>query len=57
MALYVINVANFKETTSFFKLSNLVEKLHLAIPTGAQQHIQGAFVCLHHIPTTAIIEK
>jgi hypothetical protein len=56
-ALYVIDTTELKKTTFFFKLSNLIEKLNLDIPKGAQQHIEGAFVCLHRIPPTAIVEK
>lgn len=43
-----------QKTNHLFRLSDLVEKLSLDIPEGAGQHIQGAFICLHHIPATAI---
>jgi hypothetical protein len=56
-ALYVIDMDGLKNMTSFFKLNDLVERLNLDIPEGAQQHMQGAFVCLHHIPATAIVDK
>ena len=56
-ALYVIDTAELETTTSLFKLSTLVEKLNVHIPQGARQHVRGGFVCLHHIPSTAIAEK
>ncbi|KIW14715.1 hypothetical protein PV08_07499 [Exophiala spinifera] len=56
-ALYVINAIELKETTPIFKLSSLVQMLKLVIPDGAQQHIQGAYLCLHRVPQAAIINK
>jgi hypothetical protein len=53
--LYVINTVELPETTQVFRLSDLVEKLSLGIPEVAKQHIQGAFLCLHHIPASAIV--
>ena len=55
-ALHTVSTIHL-ESKSFFKLSDLVEKLCLEIPEGAKQHIHGAFICLHHIPATAIVEK
>ena len=56
-ALYVIDTTELRSTTLLFKLSNLVRRLSLNIPQGAQQHIEGAYLCLHRIPTAAIVEK
>lgn len=55
-ALHTVSTIHL-ESKSFFKLSDLVDKLCLEIPEGAKQHIHGAFICLHHIPATAIVEK
>jgi hypothetical protein len=52
--LHIIDTTQLKTTTPFFKLSNLVEKLNLTIPAGALQHVQGAFICMHRIPETAL---
>ncbi|KAL8769052.1 MAG: hypothetical protein Q9209_004838 [Squamulea sp. 1 TL-2023] len=41
--------------TLMFKLSELVESLNLTLPDGALQHVDGAYLCLHKIPTTAIV--
>jgi hypothetical protein len=54
-SLHIIDTTQLKMTTPFFKLSNLVDKLNLDIPRGAQQHIQGAFICLHRIPLSALV--
>lgn len=54
--LYTVNTIGL-DSKSFFKLSDLVEKFDLEIPKGAKQHIHGAYVCLYHIPATAIVEK
>jgi len=54
-ALYVINTVELAKTTQVFRLKDLVEKLSLGIPEVAEQHIQGAFLCLHHIPASAIV--
>lgn len=56
-SLYVINTGKMVDTNHFFKLSDLVEELDLDIPKSAGQHIRGAFMCLHRIPTTAIVER
>jgi hypothetical protein len=56
-ALYVINTTELRKTTSIFKLGSLIAVLNLDIPEGAQQHIQGAYLCLHRIPPAAIIQK
>ncbi|THV50027.1 hypothetical protein BGAL_0168g00090 [Botrytis galanthina] len=53
--LYVINTVELLKTTQVFRLHDLVEKLSLDIPDVAKQHIQGAILCLHHIPTSAIV--
>jgi hypothetical protein len=53
--LYVIDTVKFRKSTHFFRLSDLVVKLSLDIPVVAKQHIQGAFLCLHHIPASAIV--
>ena len=55
--LYVIDTTEIRGTTSFFKLSSLVRRLSLEIPRSAQQHIQGAYLCLHRIPPAAVAEK
>jgi hypothetical protein len=39
-----------------FKLSTLVEKLPVMIPDAASQHIEGAYLCLHSVPSEAIVE-
>lgn len=56
-SLHIINTVELRNTHKFFKLSDLVEKLSLDIPEGAGQHIRGAFICLHRIPATAIVER
>jgi hypothetical protein len=53
----VIDTTKIISTIHFFKLSDLVEELDLDIPKDAGQHIRGAFLCLHRIPTTAILES
>jgi hypothetical protein len=55
--LYVIDTTELRRTTLFFKLSSLVRRLSLDIPRGAQQHIEGAHLCLHRIPPAAVVEK
>ena len=39
-----------------FKLSTLVEMLPVMIPDAASQHIKGAYLCLHSVPSEAIVE-
>ncbi len=39
-----------------FKLSDLDASIGLDIPHRALQHVKGAYLCLHAIPTTAITE-
>jgi len=56
-SLHVIDTTKIISTIHFFKLSDLVEELDLDIPKDAGQHIRGAFLCLHRIPTTAILES
>lgn len=55
--LYTIDTASISTTHTFFKLGDIVNTLRVTIPQGAQQHIKGAFVCLHGIPTSAIQES
>ena len=45
------------ESKTFFKLSDLVEKLCLELPEGAKQRVHGAFICLHRVPATAIVDE
>lgn len=56
-ALYTIDATALKQTTLIFKLSTLVDALKLAIPQKAQQHVQGAYLCLHRISPSTIINK
>lgn len=53
----MIDATELSKTTLFFKLNSLVRRLNLDIPQGAQQHIKGAYLCLHRIPRIAIVEK
>ena len=39
-----------------FKLSTLVQMLPVIIPDAASQHIKGAYLCLHSVPSNAIVE-
>jgi hypothetical protein len=55
--LHVVDTVELRKTTHIFRLSDLVERLNLDVPEGAGQHIQGAFICLHHIPASAIVES
>jgi hypothetical protein len=55
--LYVIDVTKLISTNYFFKLSDLVEDLDLEILGSAGQHKRGAFLCLHRIPASAIVES
>ena len=34
-----------------------MRSLSLDIPRGAQQHVEGAYLCLHRIPPAAIVGK
>lgn len=43
--------------TAVFKLSELVKSFSLSLPDGARQHVQGAYLCLHSVPTSAIIRQ
>ena len=38
-----------------FKLSDLQARLDFEVPEGASQHVEGACLCLHHIPKGAIL--
>ena len=55
--LHIIDTVELRKTTHLFRLSDLAVKLCLDIPEGAKQHIHGAFLCLHHIPASAIVES
>lgn len=51
----LITISTFHLSQSkLFKLSNLVAGLNLEIPDGAAQHIPGAYLCLHCVPSHAI---
>lgn len=51
----LITISTFHLSQSkLFKLSNLVAGLNLEIPDGASQHIPGAYLCLHCVPSHAI---
>jgi hypothetical protein len=51
----LITISTFHLSQSkLFKLSNLVAGLNLEIPDGASQHITGAYLCLHCVPSHAI---
>ncbi|KIE01370.1 hypothetical protein MAJ_02711, partial [Metarhizium majus ARSEF 297] len=54
--LYAINTTLLVNAT-LFKLGDLVQRLQLQIPKNAQQHIDGAYLCLHRIPTSSIIKQ
>ena len=41
--------------TYVFSLKDLVTQLDLALPEMASQHVKGGYLCLHRIPTTAIV--
>lgn len=56
-SLHVIDTTIMRSTYHFFKLSDLAEELDLNVPERAGQHIRGAFLCLHRIPTEAIVES
>ncbi|KAF2007551.1 hypothetical protein P154DRAFT_614877 [Amniculicola lignicola CBS 123094] len=56
-SLLVIDTTKLKNRNPFFKLSDWLEELDLDLPVRASQQIRGAFLCLHHIPIEAIIEK
>ena len=53
--LFVID-ANKLPTLDLLSLRDLVEKLNVKIPEAAGQHREGAFICLHRIPQSAIRE-
>ncbi|KAF1848109.1 uncharacterized protein K460DRAFT_264164, partial [Cucurbitaria berberidis CBS 394.84] len=55
-SLHVIDTTRLEGTSYLFKLNILMEVLHLSIPVCAGEHIRGAYLCLHHIPRTAIVE-
>ena len=55
--LCVIDTTELRTTTLFFKLSSLVKGLSLDIPERAQQHVEGAYLCLHCITPTAVVEE
>ncbi|KAL8937602.1 MAG: hypothetical protein Q9216_004342 [Gyalolechia sp. 2 TL-2023] len=43
--------------TKVFKLSHLVQALHLFLPDKASQHIHGGYLCLYTVPTSAIVKQ
>ena len=53
-SLNIVDTTQLKATTTFFKLSTLVEKMNLVLPAGALLHVKGAFICMHRIPATAL---
>ncbi|RAL06637.1 uncharacterized protein BO97DRAFT_358359, partial [Aspergillus homomorphus CBS 101889] len=55
-ALYVIDT-NRLDDACFFRLQDLVKDLELRLPDKADQHISGTYLCLHNIPSAAIVEK
>ena len=55
--LHIVDTSQLKLTTSFFKPSDLVKNLSVNIPERAQQHILGAFICMHRIPLAALIAQ
>ena len=42
--------------TYIFSLKDLVTSLDIMIPERASQHENGAYLCLHRIPTSAIVD-
>ena len=42
--------------TYVFSLKDLVTRLNLELPKKVTQHIEGAYLCLHKIPSTAIVK-
>jgi len=56
-SLHVINTTDLRETNHFFKLNDLVEEPIYTFLRVLTQHVRGAFMCLHRIPVTAIIES
>jgi hypothetical protein len=47
----------FMLETSIFSLNDLVTHLDLALPERASQHVKGAYLCFHRIPTSAIVNS
>lgn len=56
-SLHVIDTTRLTDTCRLFKLSDLIEELHVDLPVRAGQHALGAFLCLHRIPSEAIVEE
>ncbi|KAL8786503.1 MAG: hypothetical protein Q9213_002730 [Squamulea squamosa] len=54
-SLVVIDTSRMSGTP-MFKLSELVMSLDLTLPDRALQHVDNAYLCLHKIPATAIVE-
>ncbi|KAI1912160.1 hypothetical protein LOZ65_006034 [Ophidiomyces ophidiicola] len=54
--LFIIDT-KLLDTRGLFRLEDLVKALGLELPTKAEQHIKGAYLCLHTIPESAIVEK
>jgi hypothetical protein len=55
-SLLTINTRSMPETY-VFSLNDLVTQLDLALPERVSQHVRGAYLCLHRIPTTAIVSS
>ena len=55
-ALYVIDTSRLGDTC-FMSLRDLVDGLKLILPDKASQHIPGTYVCLHRIPSAAVVER
>lgn len=53
--LYVVDTELLVDAT-FFRLADLVQRLQLQILEKAQQHIDGAYLCLHRIPASSIMK-
>lgn len=47
----------FMPETYVFSLNDLVTHLDLELPGRASQHEKGAYLCLHRIPTSAIVNS
>jgi hypothetical protein len=40
-----------------FNLSHLLSQMKLSLPEKAQQHSEGAYLCLHRIPASALLDR
>lgn len=54
--LFVIDT-KLLHASCIFRLEDLVNGLRLEIPDKAEQHISGAYLCLHTSPAFAIVDK